>query len=554
MNILKTSLLSIALLTAIAFPTNTFAATIQDKIAGLYVAFFNRAADQGGLNYWQGQASVLGEEGAVKTLAAAFATHPKFTSLYGAMDNTEYVEAIYINTLGQAGDSDGINYWKGLIDSNKMSRSDMVASFVSLALDFDRTDSQYASLSEAVLDAAQQRRDLLTNKVAVSLEFVSTLATETNLDPTTDASDPDALDADATYLASARIISNITHNAITRETAKNLVNIISQYPAIAMQIVNVLKEQHGSITEDSLIINPIIVALLNNLESITGPILTIQTNKDNPLKHESMMYVSLVTDIDGNAIDDSDTLTYSWDFGDDTSSTLSSTVHKYTIAGTYMVTLSVYDGTNTTTKAMTITVPDESVQPTLHRDVFPISPDPKDGGMTAYILDFVNSSTIKVGVQQYFDMYSYRESGLNIEDVFIDIIDTNYVWNKNSYDSQYAIDNLSIVDHTQVVDGVSIRVVITLDKLKSSDSLFYYEKKFTNKFLSLISTKTYTDGSITEEFYIKNSSDEITNIEITKTEYENELLNFEEIYNALEVNDYGEFFDEDTWGLLIDGI
>ncbi|MFT5660606.1 MAG: hypothetical protein ACI9TV_001248, partial [Sulfurimonas sp.] len=78
-------------------------ATIQEKIAGLYIAFFNRAADKEGLQYWEDESLRLDENSAIKTLAAGFATHEKFTSLYDNLSDQEFVEAIYMNTLGQAG-------------------------------------------------------------------------------------------------------------------------------------------------------------------------------------------------------------------------------------------------------------------------------------------------------------------------------------------------------------------------------------------------------------------------------------------------------------------
>lgn len=195
-------------------------AIVKEKIAGLYIAFFNRAADEEGLNYWLNQSNTLGEETVIKQLATGFATHPKFVSLYDSLDNQEYVETIYLNVLGQAGDSDGINYWKTLLD-NGMSHSDMVADFVSISLDFERNDPQYTLLSEDELDAAQERKDLITNKVSISLEFVEVLKEKTNLAKSTDAMDSNSLDNDASYLSSIKILSQITSDISSSENVKD---------------------------------------------------------------------------------------------------------------------------------------------------------------------------------------------------------------------------------------------------------------------------------------------------------------------------------------------
>jgi len=189
-------------------------ATIREKIAGLYVAFFNRAPDKNGLEYWQNQAATLGEDNTVKILASGFATHVKFTSLYEGMDNQEFVQAIYKNILGQAGDSNGVTYWTDLIDKG-LSKSDMVANFISLSLDFNPNDTQYKNLSQADIDAALQREAYIANKVTASLHFVDIFGSLTNLDPSTNPSNVVSLDADPSYKASINIISNITFEKST---------------------------------------------------------------------------------------------------------------------------------------------------------------------------------------------------------------------------------------------------------------------------------------------------------------------------------------------------
>jgi len=286
MNQAKGLFLTLALLSTLIFPTNIFAATVQEKIAGLYIAFFDRAPDKKGLEYWQNQAATLGEESAVKMLASGFATHVKFTSLYGEMSNQEFVRAIYLNTLGQAGDSEGITYWAGLLD-NGMSRSDMVAKFVSDALDFDRNSPAFANMkgstspydkSLSVLDIAQQRHDLLANKVALSLKFVELLGDETNISPNTDVSDPNALDLDKAYKASVNLLHGVTYDNTTKDKVLNLLNLISSKPSFAIDTINRVKEQYGSVLQNDQTIE-LIQSLLENLKqynsnfgTITSPV------------------------------------------------------------------------------------------------------------------------------------------------------------------------------------------------------------------------------------------------------------------------------------------
>ena len=80
-NIILT-LLYVTILTATSYAKTVLT---EQKIAGLYAAFFNRAPDMSGLSYWTNRANIAqtngqGASGVFKELSAGFATHPVFTS------------------------------------------------------------------------------------------------------------------------------------------------------------------------------------------------------------------------------------------------------------------------------------------------------------------------------------------------------------------------------------------------------------------------------------------------------------------------------------------
>ncbi len=194
--------------------------TLETKITGLYVAFFNRAADEGGLTYWTNKGNNSSNQSNVlKELAEGFAQHASFDRAYGHLGNQSFVEAVYKNALGREGDTAGINYWTSRLnlsqnDPNYLSRSDFVSVFVEAALTFDRNDPQYAGLSEAVLDQAQLRHDLLANKAEAGLAFTHQLGTLSNVSEE-HQSDPES---DPAYLASIKIISEVTESSATVST------------------------------------------------------------------------------------------------------------------------------------------------------------------------------------------------------------------------------------------------------------------------------------------------------------------------------------------------
>ena len=229
-------------------------ATIKEKIAGLYIAFFDRAGDQEGLDYWVAEANRLGEKEALSQLAAGFASHPKFSALYDHLSNQEFVAAIYINVLGKAGDSEGIAYWTEQLNSG-MSRSDMVADFISISLDFNPNDPQYSTLSQEEITTALARQALLQNKVNLSLEFIETLQEKTNLLPTTNPYDPASLDNDPAYKASVKILEDINESSDTLENAQealaliadkeDAINLINSVPTFSPEAITEAIEQNS---------------------------------------------------------------------------------------------------------------------------------------------------------------------------------------------------------------------------------------------------------------------------------------------------------------------
>ena len=188
------------------------AATSQQVIAGLYAAFFNRAPDAEGLSYWQAQATGGNDLSVFNTLAAGFATHPKFTDIYSGMTNQQFVEAIYINALGYEGDSEGIAFWTNAIN-NGLSQSDMVASFVHSALNVDLNDSQFDSLTTFEREAGQNRQDTLTNKANVGIYFANSLGAASNI------TNQEALDYDFSYQLSIGTIEDIDNTITSVSTA-----------------------------------------------------------------------------------------------------------------------------------------------------------------------------------------------------------------------------------------------------------------------------------------------------------------------------------------------
>lgn len=198
------------------------AVTVQQEVAALYSAIFNRAPDQEGLNNWvnliQGGASL-------SQAADGFVQHPVFTELYAGLTDIQFVQQLYINVLGSEGDAKGIQNWANLLASG-VSKAQVVADFVQGALSVD-LNAMLASgeLTQAEFDAAVIRQDTLTNKADVGVYFAETFGAASNLDPATDTSTVAGLQADPAYLASQAAIANVTADAATVTAAQGRIEV-----------------------------------------------------------------------------------------------------------------------------------------------------------------------------------------------------------------------------------------------------------------------------------------------------------------------------------------
>ncbi len=299
-------------------------ASIEDRIVGLYVAFFNRASDSSGLEYWKNKA--INNENlldTLKELSSGFSSHHIFISTYEHLDNRAFVEAIYRNALGQDGDEEGIVNWVNHLN-NGMSRSDMVANFVNSALTVDLTPENYPTLSQKELDLAKKRQNLIANKVTVSLEFTNRLKDKTNI---TNSQNPEN---DPAYLASIDIITDVTDSDTTVSDAVSFLKEIE----FDDNPINRIRTKHNQGNKPPL--------------ANAGEDKTVTVNQSITLKGSGM-------DRDGIVI------RYEWKKGDEVLGTTATITYTPTVVGIDELVLTVTDNDGlTATDTVKITVADST--------------------------------------------------------------------------------------------------------------------------------------------------------------------------------------------------
>ncbi len=130
----------------------------------LYIAYFNRAPDAIGLNFW-GTAFANGTT--LEQMASLFidqdetrATYPEGTS------NTEFATSVYNNVLGRTPDAAGIEFWVGFLDSGAVSRDQFILEVLRGAKSELKPEEGQDFVDQQLLDRA-----FLENKVDIGAYF-----------------------------------------------------------------------------------------------------------------------------------------------------------------------------------------------------------------------------------------------------------------------------------------------------------------------------------------------------------------------------------------------
>lgn len=141
------------------------------QLTDLYLAFFGRAPDVTGLEYWQRQLldDELKSTGKSKDFAAIamdFAWSQEAQALYPLNSaNRDFVKIVYQNCFARDPDQGGWDYWTGVLNSKGQTDLNDRGAFVGEVI-----LGAYASTSGA------EDRDLLTNKHEVAMYYVNQLA------------------------------------------------------------------------------------------------------------------------------------------------------------------------------------------------------------------------------------------------------------------------------------------------------------------------------------------------------------------------------------------
>ena len=116
---------------------------ISTRMTRLYSAYFERLPDYSGYGYWTGK---LRAGSSLKKVSDTFAASSEFTTKYGSLSNTAFVQLVYQNVLKRSPDSAGLAYWVGKLNKKTASRGQVMLNFSESNENVNKMDSEVGSV------------------------------------------------------------------------------------------------------------------------------------------------------------------------------------------------------------------------------------------------------------------------------------------------------------------------------------------------------------------------------------------------------------------------
>lgn len=150
----------------------------KNEVQKLYVAYFSRPADTGGLNYWSNLLAT--NPNAYQLISASFASSQEYRDAYAGMDNTATVNAVYQHLFNRTADATGLSYWTNLLNNKQITIDNVVTQ---IAAGAQGSDKFAYDAKVAVAGAFTTRMDLPSeqnayignNALKVAVDYISSV-------------------------------------------------------------------------------------------------------------------------------------------------------------------------------------------------------------------------------------------------------------------------------------------------------------------------------------------------------------------------------------------
>ena len=99
----------------------------RGRVIRLYLAYFKRNPDHGGLAYWVGQLQAGTKT--INDVSNNFASSNEFRTTYGKLSNVDFVTLVYQNVLNRDPEPSGFAFWTGQLDQKLVVRGRVMTQF-----------------------------------------------------------------------------------------------------------------------------------------------------------------------------------------------------------------------------------------------------------------------------------------------------------------------------------------------------------------------------------------------------------------------------------------
>ncbi len=153
-----TQLFSLLLLLFAGGTSAQVADTVEEQVQTMYIAYYGRPGDPGGVAFWTAQLTEAG--GDLTQIIDAFGTSPEYESRFGGLSDEALVDNLYQQLLGRAADAAGKDFYLGELDAGRMTLPTIALNIADGVRD---GDSDFSTV---------------TNRLAMAVQFTSRVSSD----------------------------------------------------------------------------------------------------------------------------------------------------------------------------------------------------------------------------------------------------------------------------------------------------------------------------------------------------------------------------------------
>jgi len=197
------------------------------QLQELYVAYFGRAADPTGLEYWTKKGISQAD------FAAQMYAQPEFESAYGSKSTENQVNQIYKNLFDREADVTGLTYWTQQINSGVLQLAEIATHLI------------YAAKNN---EGSEDDKTALTNRTAAAEAYTAKVG-ETTAAILAYTPDNDGKAEGATYVAGDAVTEAISYlSGIDKDTAHTDEGIAASVTTVTTEAVEVADSKAFTLT------------------------------------------------------------------------------------------------------------------------------------------------------------------------------------------------------------------------------------------------------------------------------------------------------------------